>query len=463
MKTMLHLLSETLITLFILIVSANSFAGTKWDVAVLFFGKNEDSYFQKDIQNNLKEIKKIDTNSEIKVSVYNETKTNTESDLKNFLKKALPKSSNKKMLVIYSHGLGPVGLKDYSTIELKNILQENVPHLDLMWFDACFMANVEFLYELRNISEYTIASEDAEFSSGLPFESIEEINNYKNGLEAGKFLVDQFLTSYSYLKDGKQKENVQASSATISLFENSKLKELVTKLKSVKEILNGLPEKDKLQILTRLQKAFSMDNNELIDLGHLLIEIRMKNKDKIKDSLLTDLIRLLNISSVKSLKTNPRIKLNNLDTSGTILVYGFNNWTRGDQKDFSDNKEIFDGILKADGFIKGQNGKMWPYKKFTSKNLIISPFAPNINSFDYLIISKDGTKVLKKENFERKLDLAIKERQLANSPLVYFGYTQEIGKNAEKYTGINITRPNAVFNMDYLDFEFNALSDWATL
>jgi hypothetical protein len=93
----------------------------------------------------------------------------------------------------------------------------------------------------------------------------------------------------------------------------------------------------------------------------------------------------------------------------------------------------------------------------------LAPFAPSINKLDYLLISRDGKNVIAKDSFERKLDTVIKERQIAASPIVYFGYTQEIGKNAEKYTGINITRPNAVFNMDYLDFEFNALSDWANL
>jgi hypothetical protein len=453
-----------LLILILLCVSANLFAGTPWEVSVLFLGKNEDSLFQSDVQKNIREIESIPKSVELKISVYNQSKTASDKELTSFLKKSFSKSTtSKKMLVIYSHGIGPDGLKDYSTMELKQSILDNVPHLDVLWFDACYMANLEFLFEIKKYSTYTIASEDSEFSSGLPFERLVNLTNFNEALTASKFLATEFISSYSYIKNGSQKDNVAMSSSTISVIDNSKLDNFVKLFSKVKPILNSLSAKDQLQIFNRLQNNFSMDNNELVDLGHLLIETRMKNKDKNNDLLLTELIRLLNIQSIKSLKSNPRIKIT-IPAENLLMVYSFSNWTRGDEADFKNNSEIYSAILKPDGFIASANGKKYPYKKVSGKSLTLSPFAPNLNTFNYLFLSADGKKIIEKENsVERTRDLVEFNRIKNDGPIVFSSYTQEIGKVAEKYTGLNILRPNAVPSMDYAELEFNSIAKWIDL
>jgi len=451
------------IVLFFLTVSANLFAGTAWEVSVLFLGKDEDSYFQKDIQNNIKEIQSIKPNSDLKISVFNENKKHTIKDLETFIKKSFINKQSKKALIIYSHGLGSQGLKNYSTLELKELFKNSNLKLDLLWFDACFMANLEFLFELRSFSTITIASEDAEFSSGLPFESLEKLPAIPNEKAAALMLGQDFVTSYSYLKNGKQKENVEASASTITVVENKNLTSIVNELKNIRAIYQKLPDNIKNDILKKVQKSFSMDNPDLMDLGRFLIELRSKTSNKNDDAVITSLIRKLNIESIKSLKTNPRIKIKNPIESDSLMVYGLNNWTRGDEKDYKENPEILNGILKPDGFIAGDKGKMWPYKRI-KKELLLTPFAPNINSFNYFFLSLDAKKIIENpKSFDRSLDAIWNESKNQDSPIVGFGYTQEVGKNAERYTGINIMKPSSVPDMDYAEFEFFSIVEWLSL
>lgn len=458
----ISLLNSLLITIF-LTVSANSFAGTAWEVSVLFLGKDEDSFFQKDIQENIKEIQKIKPSSELKISVFNETQKHTTKDIEAFIKKSMTQTNSKKALIIYSHGLGSQGLKNYSTLELKTLLSNSKLKFDLLWFDACFMANLEFLFEMRKLSTLSIASEDSEFSSGLPFESLEKLPNYSTTKEAAIMLGQDFISSYSYLKNGKQKENVEASASTITVIENKNLDSIATDLLNIKVIYTKLPVNVQNDILKKMQKNFSMDNPDLMDLGHFLIELRSKINNKNDDATITALIRKLNIDSIKSLKTNPRIKIKNPIESEVLMVYGLNNWSRGDEKDYKENGEILNTLLKPDGFIEGKKGKMWPYKKI-KKEVLLTPFAPNINTFNYFFLSVDGQKVIENpKSIDRTLDAIWNESKNPASPILGFGYTQEIGKSAERYTGLNIMRPNSIPDMDYAELEFFSIVEWLTL
>ncbi len=47
--------------------------------------------------------------------------------------------------------------------------------------------------------------------------------------------------------------------------------------------------------------------------------------------------------------------------------------------------------------------------------------------------------------------------------LLKTGYTQEVGKSAERYTGLNIMKPNSVPDMDYAEFEFFSIVEWLSL
>ena len=491
----LNNLFRLFLALFILVSAGVALAETKWEVAVVFRGAEPDEAFQKDIDDNILELARIQSSSQLKLGIYRETlngsvvylpgtgtaknslgnllyrqdlnsivipgslKKYEQENLAPFLKSFFKSKDSKKALVIYSHGKGAQGLQGLSTRELKDTLTSSVPHLDVLWFDACFMANFEFLYELRTFSDYTLASEEAEFSSGLPFQTLSALPSFSSAKEASVALAKNFIESYSYLKNGQQRNYVSVSSATVSVVENKKLESVAAALKKVSSIFKSLNDKTKTELKNYLSRTASMDEKELVDLGRLLIELRKKTNNA--DAELTALIRLLNIESVKKLKTNPRLHIS-VPSPGAKIVYGFNNWTTGDEQDFG-KTDLFRQLLKNDDFIAGPNKMNWPVKAIQADELVLSPFAPSLNTFNYYFLSSEGKLLTKALSATRTHDVVESPADTAASPLLYTAYTQQAGIKAERYTGFNIVLPGSVPSMDYFELEFNQLAQWLSL
>ncbi len=467
MKTMKlqRKLSNLLIIVLLSLVSANAFAETKWEVASIFLGAHEDADFQSDVEKNLAEISKVKTSANLSIKTYRELpgKSGERSKLVAFLKGAFKDSTSKKALIFYGHGEGPNGLRDMPTAELKSALKQSNIKVDVLWLDACFLANLEFLYEIRNASKFTIASEEAEFAAGLPFESLSELPTFDDGNTASVYLAGRFIESYSYLKNGEQRDYVSTSSATVSVIENQELDTFVSAFKKVPAIIAKLPAKELSALKSKLTKKFSMDEKSLIDLGHMLIELRLVIKDPAADKELTALIRLLNIESVKKLKSNPRVRIL-APVEKAQMVFGFNNWENGFQSEYTDNP-LFPGILNTKTFISGPNRNNWPVKKFENKSTILTPFAPGITSFDYYFLDASGKLISEAKSITRTHDLVESSRsqKVAGAFLVYSAYTQQLGAKAEKYTGVNITLFDTAPSMDYFEMEFNQKTSWLSL
>jgi hypothetical protein len=495
---LLQKLNKLFVILFLL-VSASVYASeTKWEVAIVFRGEAEDEQFQKDIDENILELARITPTDSLKIGIYREMegrsytylpsgtakkeinfgeilyrqdlnqillpgklKKNSSANLDGFLKSFYKDKTSKKALIIYSHGKGSLGLSQLSTSDLKDTLSA-IPHLDLLWFDACFMANMEFLYEMRAFSEYIISSEEAEFSSGLPFQTLTMLPGFQSAKEAAISLSKNFIESYSYIKNGSQRNYVSISSATISVVESNKLETLARSLKMVSSVFKNLSEGQKNILNSTLHSKATMDEKSMIDLGILLIEMRKITSSPLTAVKLTALIRLLNIEAVKKLKTNPRIHIFNPGIESR-LVYGFNNWQDGVISDVKENT-VFDSIIKHDGFISGPNQNEWPYKLTKSRHMSLTPFAPGINVFNYYFLNSKNNKLLSKAlSVARTHDVVESYADSEATPLAYTAYTQQVGFKAERYTGLNITFPGSVPSLDYFEMEFNQLADWLSL
>lgn len=470
MKTMKHLKKLSKLfkySLFLLIfVSANLFAETKWEVATVFLGSRENEDYQQDVDKNLKELQSIKKSPYLSISSFRpKLGTNLDREkLKSYLKTAFKDPLSRKMLVMYGHGNGPMGLTDLPTKDFQKLLSESKIKLDIIWLDACFQANLEFLTQLRAASTLTIASEEAEFSAGLPFSSLAELPQFSKIDEAAINLANDFIGSYSYLNEGKQVEAVSRSSATISVFDNREISTFVNLFKKVPKIINSLLPEEQKRLRLKVQKKFSMDKSELVDLGHMLIELRSMNKNTATDKELTELIRLLNIESVKKLKTNSRLKIS-APVLNALMVFGFNDWQNGTKEEYLDNP-LFSEILKTNLFILGPQKAQWPVKKFENLSTYISPFAPGINSFQYYFLDSTGKKRLTEvENlirFQDVIELRPSSR-LKGQFLLYTAYTQRVGVKAERYTGLNITLYQTTPSIDYFELDFNQAVNWLKL
>ncbi len=461
-----NLLNSVLCFILLSLVSANAFAETKWEVATVFLGSREAEDYQRDVEKNIKELKAIKKSSALLISTFRPAVGSNFNpvQLQTFLKKAFTDPQSKKMMVIYGHGDGPSGLRDLKTLELHKILKELRQPLDILWLDACFQSNLEFLFQLRNASLLTIASEEAEFSSGLPFSSLADLPQSNSIEEAALNLAKNFISSYSYLSEGEQRDAVSQSSATISVIDNRELDAFTDLFKKIPKIISSLTPDEQKLLRSKMQKKFSMDNPTLIDLGHLLIELRSVNKNTAIDKELTELIRLLNIESVKKLKTNARLKIT-APEANALMVFGFNNWENGAQEEYLDNT-LFSDIVKTTLFVSGPNNQKWPVRKFENISTYISPFAPGVNSFQYYFLDSTGKKKLSHiQSLSRSQDVIEMNTtgKRKGQFLLYTAYTQRIGVKAERYTGVNITLFNTAPSIDYFEMDFNKKVRWLEL
>lgn len=187
------------------------------------------------------------------------------------------------MLIIYSHGQAAAGLSSISIAKLSEFLKDVMIHnenkndgdnsslsnssseslqpLDILWMNSCFMANVEAAYQLRNISKYYLASEDAEFSSGMPFQNLEELKN-KNSLDASKLLGLKYIESYKHLPIKYP--------ATLSLIDQNKWGPFIFQIKQF----------SKLKLTKQLKQMMEMKDKNWIDVGDLAKNLGLTSENQ---------------------------------------------------------------------------------------------------------------------------------------------------------------------------------------
>lgn len=87
-------------------------------------------------------------------------------------------------------------------------------------FDACFMASVEAVYDLRNVSEYVIASSAEIMGRGMPYDLVLKYLFASGGVEGNLMkYCSEYMRYYNQLASGRK-------SGTISLVDCSKLEAL---------------------------------------------------------------------------------------------------------------------------------------------------------------------------------------------------------------------------------------------
>ncbi len=84
--------------------------------------------------------------------------------------------------------------------ELKKAIEEFTGiagRCDAIIFDACIMQTVEVDYEIKDYTDYIVASQDLVPLDGLPYEEYLKEANFNSVLSSLKFLVDTYVEKYS--------------------------------------------------------------------------------------------------------------------------------------------------------------------------------------------------------------------------------------------------------------------------
>ena len=485
-----------------------------WEIGVIFLGANEPADYQKDIDKNILELARLTPNASLKLSIFRElpqwdtfyfadsasqklhlwdplfydidhhlqvpgqlwvlqkeasqkSALLNDKKLSSFLTHAFTTPQAHRILVLYSHGFAFDGLKNIKLKELRSQLEIHLPKrfgkksLDILWLDACYMANLEVAYELRHLSPYFLASEESEFSSGMPFDALEELHSTtKNPKTVAQNLAERFLESYSFIKEGSQRKAVYASSATLSLIETEKLDDVVFSLSQLIQTAPLFPKELKKTLKTS-HPLRKLSRGDLVDLGHLLLSLH-KNKFTPPDSrpITKDLVNVFDLSQPKKFKTNPRILIRP-EKERPFFVYGYESWTRGFETDSLILNKL-PASLTPQIFVGGINNKAWPGQSLPH-SLMLSPFSVGLQEFNFWFFDPQTQKFIgSPQSFIRTQDIVTFEAAHPKNPILFTGYTQGIGKSAERYSGLSILAPlQDAASLDYLDTEFSNLTQWA--
>ncbi len=145
-----------------------------------------------------------------------------------------------------------------SVMEINDLAEVLSPyHFDYIIFDACFMASIEVLYELRNCTDFVIASPSEILSDGFPYRSIIP-KMTKPEVDLKGICID-FYEHYMS-KDGLFK------SGAITLLNTNYLDDFASFCKSELNIA----ETWKISKTTKLQQYTRNNENLIFDLKQLL-------------------------------------------------------------------------------------------------------------------------------------------------------------------------------------------------
>lgn len=105
--------------------------------------------------------------------------------------------------------------------EMAEVLDRAELNLRYLMFDACFMASVEALYDLRNTADYIVASSAEILGDGFPYTDIIPLITGRNGRDEIEACCKAFMSYY------------EGRSGTISMIDCAGLKPLAESMKQV--------------------------------------------------------------------------------------------------------------------------------------------------------------------------------------------------------------------------------------
>ncbi|MCA5005183.1 clostripain-related cysteine peptidase [Sphingobacterium bovistauri] len=170
-------------------------------------------------------------------------------------------------LILWSHAtgwvpanIGPIKLKSFGNdngneMDIKNLnsaIPSNV--FDFIMFDACSMASVEVLYEIKDKTEHFIVSPGEVISNGMPYEKM--VNDlFEKGTQAYINIANKYYNHYNSLSGNFQ-------SATISVVDASKLQNIANLTKATMQSQHPLFNDFKRNEIQRMD--FDRFSNPLI-------------------------------------------------------------------------------------------------------------------------------------------------------------------------------------------------------
>lgn len=140
-------------------------------------------------------------------------------------------------LILWSHATGwvppeveGIKLKSFGEdkgrrMDVKDLAEAIPDKFDFIMFDACSMASLEVLYEIKDKAKYFIASPGEVISNGMPYNKTVK-HFFEKGVDAYKTIAQKYFQHYNAMSGLHQ-------SATISVIDAAHLQRLADETKAV--------------------------------------------------------------------------------------------------------------------------------------------------------------------------------------------------------------------------------------
>ncbi len=387
--------------------------------------------------------------------------------------------AKKYCVVVWNHGAGWQGISfDEDSgrhMRMPDVLwalregQKALPQADgkpakfnVIDFDACLMGTIETAYELRDVAEYMVASEETEPGSGMPY------REYLAPLVSAptmspRQLSRNMVAAYvrSYCRGGSAgNKRIEGSSVTKSAYDLSKLEPLV---KSVDTLGKQLLAKHDLYADLLVGESETLatirrySDETLVDLDDLCRKIGAVSASAAPEIKATcDQIRAqLGYPIGRDHLAEP---VTIISTQPANVVWGYNGWRMPPQEIWTPNTRVFHSRMALDPLEQGADGlytcKIGPFKPVLDPALRKRVFVAQI---DYQIVSQDGTYGPKQVAREGK-EYCFVASFPTESILVAEGHTQGMGDSR----GISIYYPTPdKYITSYGSLLFGRATAWA--
>ena len=235
--------------------------------------------------------------------------------MKSFFRSLLSTSSNSIKSIATDVSSGGDALE---TLELKEAIEyalsasDVVDKIDLLVFDACFMASLELMYELHQRCAFIVASSAVMPSRGLPYDRIlEDLAKNENIFpeEFGRLIVE------NYGKEYRTRSWFVREPITLSCVSLAEIEEVVAKLEKLITYIIDFYKEDKIKkfiCLGLIKEAWKVTvekfgDRNFIDLFSWMSQIKAKVLDQpshFKPGLDADIEQLLDLIISKAIKSN---------------------------------------------------------------------------------------------------------------------------------------------------------------
>ena len=381
--------------------------------------------------------------------------------LKDFFRKAFARAAARRVLVVYGHGEAYAGMDRVSVSAWRAAFEAAAPRrttakkpFDILWLDACFMANFETLFEFRGTADWLVASEEAEFTEASPFEALEVLAEGPSDAKAVETeLADKFLASYSFERQGRQRHARERSAATISVVDPGRLEALASPLEKLWAEIKGGGADALERKLGRRRASLAMEKADLLDLGGLAEALESKGSAAART-----LVSTLELRQSRRERVVPRVRAR-APVENARLVYGYDDWRAGHQAD-TVNLARLPKELAPERFVAGPKGREWP-SRTVRRRLYLHPFTVSQGIFNFYWLDPNGARLGEESRARLETDVFAVRARRAENPVVFAGFTQGIGRQAERYTGLSILDPLAgLTSFDYPELEAVKRTKW---